>query len=151
MDVPKLKDRLKSAGLILGDVAQTLRGFAEQENPPPIGSMAFDVDYYSSTVTALEIFETNHRYLLPRVACYFDDMVGDIDWAYDEFTGELLAIKEFNANHESIKVTHVSGLRFSGRRIPQMWHEQIFVAHLFTHPDYGKPIAELTEIPLAAE
>jgi hypothetical protein len=111
VDVPKLKDRLKSAGLIPGDVAQTLRGFAEQENPPPIGSMAFDVDYYSSTVTALEIFETNHRYLLPRVACYFDDMVGDIDWAYNEFTGELLAIKEFNASHESIKVAHVSGLR----------------------------------------
>jgi hypothetical protein len=151
MDVPKLKARLKSARLILGDVAQTLRGFTEQENPPPIGFIAFDLDYYSSTVTALKIFETNHRYLLPRVACYFDDMVGDIDWAYNEFTGELLAIKEFNANHESIKIAPVSGLRFSGGRIPQMWHEQIFVAHLFTHPDYGKPIAELTQIPLAAE
>jgi hypothetical protein len=151
MDVPKLKARLKSARLILGDVAQTLRGFVEQENPPPIGFIAFDLDYYSSTVTALKIFETDHRYLLPRVACYFDDMVGDIDWAYNEFTGELLAIKEFNANHESIKIAPVSGLRFSGGRIPQMWHEQIFVAHLFTHPDYSKPIAELTQIPLAAE
>jgi hypothetical protein len=151
MDVPKLKARLKSARLILGDVAQTLRGFVEQENPPPIGFIAFDLDYYSSTVTALKIFETNHRYLLPRVACYFDDMVGDIDWAYNEFTGELLAIKEFNANHESIKIAPVSGLRFSNRRIPQIWHEQIFVAHLFAHPDYGKPIAELTQIPLTAE
>jgi len=151
MDVPKLKARLKSARLILGDVAQTLRGFVEQENPPPIGFIAFDLDYYSSTVTALKIFETDHRYLLPRVACYFDDMVGDIDWAYNEFTGELLAIKEFNASHESIKIAPVSGLRFSGGRIPQMWHEQIFVAHLFTHPDYSKPIAELTQIPLAAE
>jgi hypothetical protein len=151
MDVSKLRARLKSAKLILGDVAQTLRGFAEQGNPPPIGFIAFDLDYYSSTVTALKIFESNHRYLLPRVACYFDDMVGDIDWAYNEFTGELLAIKEFNAEHENIKIAPVSGLRFSGRRIPQMWHEQIFVAHLFTHPDYGKPIAELTQIPLAAE
>jgi hypothetical protein len=150
MDVSKLRARLKSAKLILGDVAQTLRGFAEQGNPPPIGFIAFDLDYYSSTVTALKIFESNPRYLLPRVACYFDDMVGDIDWAYNEFTGELLAIKEFNAEHENIKIAPVSGLRFSGRRIPQTWHEQIFVAHLFTHPDYGKPIAELTQIPLAA-
>jgi hypothetical protein len=151
MDVSKLRARLKSAKLILGDVAQTLRGFAEQGDPPPIGFIAFDLDYYSSTVTALKIFESNHQHLLPRVACYFDDMVGDIDWAYNEFTGELLAIKEFNAEHENIKIAPVSGLRFSGRRIPQMWHEQIFVAHLFTHPDYGKPIAELTQIPLAAE
>jgi len=151
MDIPKLQARLKSARLILGDVAQTLQHFAEQENPPPIGFIAFDLDYYSSTVTALKIFQTKHRYLLPRVACYFDDMVGDIDWAYNEFTGELLAVKEFNAKHESIKIAPVSGLRFWGRRIPQTWHEQIFVAHLFTHPHYGNPIAELTQIPLAAE
>jgi hypothetical protein len=151
MDVTKLKARLRSARLILGDVAETLRGFAEQENPPPIGFIAFDLDYYSSTVTALKILETNHRYLLPRVACYVDDMVGDIDWAYNEFTGELLAIKEFNIEHNDIKIAPVSGLRFSRGRIPQIWHEQIFVAHLFTHPHYGTPISDLTQIPLAAE
>ncbi|WP_156438655.1 hypothetical protein [Bradyrhizobium valentinum] len=151
MDVPKLRARLKSARLVLGDVTETLRNFAEQENPPPIGFIAFDLDYYSSTVAALKIFETNHRYLLPRVACYFDDMVGDIDWAYNDFTGELLAVKEFNAQHKDIKIAPVSGLRFSNRRIPQIWHEQIFVAHLFTHPDYGKPISELTQLPLGAD
>ena len=32
----------------------------------------------------------------------------------------------------------MNGLRFWGARIPQYWHEQIFVAHLFTHPDYGQ-------------
>jgi hypothetical protein len=146
-----LKARLKSAKLFLGDVAETLKTFVEQENPPPIGFIAFDLDYYSSTVTALKILEADHRYLLPRVACYVDDMVGDIDWAYNEFTGELLAIKEFNAQHEHIKIAPVSGLRFSGRRIPQLWHEQIFVAHLFTHPDYGKPISDLTQLPLEME
>jgi hypothetical protein len=151
MDVQKLRAHLKSARLVLGDVAETLRNFAEQENPPPIGFIAFDLDYYSSTVAALKIFETSHRYLLPRVACYFDDMVGDIDWAYNDFTGELLAVKEFNAQHKDIKIAPVSGLRFSNRRIPQIWHEQIFVAHLFTHPDYGKPISELAQLPLGAD
>ncbi|MCA1454150.1 hypothetical protein I6F35_13120 [Bradyrhizobium sp. BRP22] len=150
MDIPKLSGRLKIARLLLGDVAETLQDFTEREKPPPIGFIAFDLDYYSSTVTALKIFEANHRYLLPRVACYFDDMVGDIDWAYNEFTGELLAIKEFNAQHHDIKIAPVSGLRFSGRRIPQAWHEQIFVAHLFAHPDYRTPISELTQLPLDA-
>ena len=86
MDIPKLRSRLKTARLLLGDVAETLQDFTEREKPPPIGFIAFDLDYYSSTVTALKIFEANHRYLLPRVACYFDDMVGDIDWAYNDFT-----------------------------------------------------------------
>jgi len=150
MDVPTLRARLKSARLILGDVAETLREFADKE-PPPIGFIAFDLDYYSSTVAALEVLEAGHQHLLPRVACYFDDMVGDVDWAYNEFTGELLAIKEFNAAHEHIKIAQVNGLRFWGARIPQHWHEQIFVAHLFTHPDYGKPTSELAQLPLAED
>ena len=57
MDVPKLRARLKSAKLILGDVAETLREFADKEKPPPIGFIAFDLDYYSSTVAALTILE----------------------------------------------------------------------------------------------
>jgi hypothetical protein len=151
MDVPKLQASLTSAKLILGEVEETLRDFTARENPPPIGFVAFDLDYYSSTVTALKIFEAEHRYLLPRVACYVDDMVGDIDWAYSEFTGELLAIKEFNMAHDDRKIAPVSGLRFWGKGIPKIWHEQIFVAHLFTHPDYGKPISEMTQLPLAVD
>jgi hypothetical protein len=77
-------------------------------------------------VAALRILQADHRRPLPRGACYFDDMAGDFDWAYNEFTGELLAIEEFNPAHE-----------------------QVFVAHLFTHPDYGKPISKLTQLPLA--
>ncbi len=81
------------------------------------------------------------------MACYFDDMVGDVDWAYSEFTGELRAIKEFNAAHADIKIAPVNGLRFWGTHIPQSWHEQIFVAHLFQHPQFGTPIAEMTQLP----
>jgi hypothetical protein len=148
MDVQKLTARLKSTRLMLGDVAQTVSDFTAQEQPPPIGFISFDLDYYSSTVAALKIFLDDHRFLLPRVACYFDDMVGDVDWAYNEFTGELLAIKEFNSAHDDVKIAPVNGLRFFGRRIPRAWHEQIFVAHLFTHAEYGKPISDLTQLPL---
>ncbi len=148
MDVPKLKSRLKSAKLVLGPVEETVRGFCAQENPPPIGFISFDLDYYSSTVAAFGIFDAGHKYLLPRVACYFDDMVGDIDWAYNEFTGELLAISEFNAAHEDMKIAPVQGLPLSHSRIPESWHDKIFVAHLFAHGDYCRPTSELTHLPL---
>jgi hypothetical protein len=149
MDADLLRARLQSSKLLLGPVETTLRSFFEEEAPPPIGFISFDLDYYSSTVSALKVFEAEHRYLLPRVACYVDDMVGDVDWAYNEFAGELLAIKEFNAAHEHVKVAPVQGLRFYLGRLPQVWHEQIFVAHIFMHPDYNTPISEMTQLPLS--
>ncbi len=151
MDQEKLRSRLGGAKLMIGNVGETVGTFCATENPPPIGFISFDLDYYSSTLSALQILTENHKYFLPRVACYFDDMVGDIDWAYNEFTGELLAITEFNATHPSIKIAPVRGLRFFGRRLPAVWHEQTFVAHRFDHPDYGRPTSELTQLHLGPE
>ena len=148
MDVAKLKQRLTSAKLCIGPVETTVAGFCEREQPPPIGFISIDVDYYSSTVPILKIFEAESRYLLPRVSCYLDDMTGDIDAAFNDFTGELLAVNEFNALHEDIKIAPVKGLRHEGWSIPRQWHEQVFVAHLFTHPDYGRNINDRTQLPL---
>jgi hypothetical protein len=75
-------------------------------------------------------------------------MAGDIDWAYNEFTGELFTIKEFNAAHHDIKLAPVQGLCFFGKN-PQLWQEQIFVAHIFKHADYCRPISGLTQLSLA--
>jgi hypothetical protein len=133
--VPKLKARLTSAKLVLGAVEETVRSFCERENPPPIGFIAFDLDYYSSTKAAFGIFDAGHAHVLPRVSCYFDDMVGELDYAYNEFTGELLAIAEINAAREDMKIAQVRGLLFSHERIPEIWHEQVYVAHLFKHPE----------------
>lgn len=151
MDPNKLKTRLRSSKLLLGPVEETIQNFCSQEDPPPIGFISFDLDYYSSTMAAFRIFKVAPGNLLPRIACYFDDMVGDVDWAYNDFTGELLAIKEFNAANEDMKLAPVQGLRFYGSRLPRAWHEQIFVAHLFRHPDYCRPISEVTDLPLAAD
>lgn len=151
MDAEALRARLKVAQLVLGSVEETLRDFCSKHQPPPIGFIAFDLDYYSSTVAALRILESEHRHLLPRVACYFDDMVGDIDWAYNPFTGEMLAVQEFNDRHADMKIAPVQGLRFWGGHLPSLWHEQIFVAHLFHHPEYGRPISDLHQLPLTAE
>lgn len=148
MDVERLRARLRRAELVLGPVEETVQRFCEQHDPAPIGFISFDLDYYSSTRSALKILEAEHRYVLPRVACYVDDMVGDVDWAYNDYTGELLAIREFNNGHEHIKVASVRGLRFFAERIPLQWHEQIFAAHVFEHPDYGRPISDSTQLPL---
>ena len=149
MDRDRLKARLRSSKLVLGPVEETVQKFCTEEDFPPIGFIAFDLDYYSSTLAAFKIFEADEKRLLPRVACYFDDMVGDIDWAYNEFTGELLAVKEFNTAHRDMKIAPVQGLRFfSGS--PQLWHEQIFVTHIFKHSDYCRPVSGLTQLPLAS-
>jgi hypothetical protein len=149
MDVERLRARLRRSKLILGPVEETAERFCRAENPPPIGFISFDLDYYSSTVAAFRVFAAELRHFLPRVACYFDDTVGDIDWAYNEFTGELLAIREFNDTHDDMKIAPVRGLRHFAHRIPRLWHEQIFVAHLFRHLEYGTPISEITQLPLA--
>jgi hypothetical protein len=38
------------------------------------------------------------------VFMYFDDVVGDETWLCNEFTGELLAIDEFNQKHGLKKI-----------------------------------------------
>jgi hypothetical protein len=152
MDDPtKLRAKLKLSKLVFGKVEDTVERFCREENPPPIGFIAFDLDYYSSTLAALSIFDQKTSYFLPRVVCYFDDTVGDIDWGYNRFTGELLAIEEFNSTHEHIKLDQVRGLRFFGHKLPRAWHEPIYVAHLFQHPKYCRPISELTQLPLTTD
>jgi hypothetical protein len=150
MDIEKLKARLTTAKLCIGPIEDTLTDFVSREEPPPIGFIAVDVDYYSSTVPILRIFEADQKYLLPRVACYLDDITGDIDWAFNEFTGELLAINEFNAAHDDIKIAPVKGLRYANNHIPQEWHEKVFVAHLFKHPHYGHLVSKVTQLPIVA-
>ncbi len=148
MDVEELKGRLTASTLILGDVGETVEGFCERESPAPISFIALDLDLYTSTAAALRILQADRRFLLPRVILYVDDMVGGADYAYNEHTGALLALAEFNAAHRNMKIAPVPGLRFIGKHVPQLWHEQIFVAHLFDHPDYGRPILDAARMQL---
>jgi hypothetical protein len=153
MDKAKLEERLQRSKLILGPVKETVKSFLESfgsSNPPPrIGFISFDLDYYSSTVEAFHVFSGESTSVLPRVICYFDDITGDCERAYNIFTGELLAIAEFNAANDYVKIAKCMGVRFSRGAIPREWHEQIYIAHLFRHPDYQRPINDaLTQLPL---
>ena len=138
MDQEKLRKRLQSAELVIGDVRDTVQRFGDR-NPAPIGFISFDLDYYSSTTAALHILDLPLANLLPRIFCYFDDVAGGPSYCYNEFTGELLAINEFNQSHADRKLAKIAGLRHNFRSLPTLWHEQMFVAHLFSHPHYNTP------------
>jgi hypothetical protein len=135
MDEEKLKTRLKKAKLILGDVKDTVDTFIRIHGPTPIGFVSFDVVYYSSTVGALKLFDSPSDNLLPRVFCHFDDTIGEDDHLHSEWTGPLVAIREFNEKSQNRKLPPICGLRQS-RIIASDWHDQPFVLHDFQHPQY---------------
>ena len=58
-----------------GLVEQTVAEFIGRR-PAPVGFVSFDLDLYSSTVSALRTFEADPELILPRVLCYFDDITG---------------------------------------------------------------------------
>ena len=91
MDERALRDRLSRAELVLGPVAETLGPWLET-GPAPVGFAAFDLDYWSSTVDALRLFDARDGVLLPRILCYFDDILGV---AWGDFNGERAAIADF--------------------------------------------------------
>ena len=131
MDREALERRLKTAKLVIGDVKNSAKNFFEQYNPAPIGCIFFDVDYYTSTLAAFEIFNTSSENRLPRVACHFDDISGT-----NEFLGELCAIKEFNDTHKKMKIAPHHMLS-EMRRVAMPWNKEIYFFHDFDHPHYN--------------
>ena len=143
MDVDALQARLSGAQLLLGPVAETVPRFVA-DGHAPIGFVAFDLDLYSATMEAFGVLEQTSDRLLPRVICYFDDVFG---YAWHEYNGERAAIADFNASHEQRKFAKVHGLRYSlpASQTELAWHEQMYIAHLFDHPDYSASEGPLTE------
>jgi hypothetical protein len=138
MDKEKLNSKIKKAKLIIGDVKSTIKDFFKENNPSPIGAIFNDLDYYSSTKDSFEIFKDNENYYLPRIFCYFDDVIGNEEEMYGEFTGELLAIKEFNNENKNKKIILNRNL-ISGNF---MYRYKIYHYHNFEHKDYNKFLFE---------
>lgn len=138
-DFKILKSRLKKAKLIVGDVKETVETFFAKYDPPPIGFISFDLDYYSSTKNALKIFDKNSERFLPRAFCYFDDIIGSETEYHCEYVGELLAISEFNAERENMKLGKINGMKYK-RKVPNQWNEQTYVCHIFEHSKYNENI-----------
>ncbi len=140
MDVPALEAKLTRAKLVLGNIADTAQTFFQAHDPAPIGAIIHDFDFYSSTAAALKMFDEDEKYFLPRIYCYFDDTIGNETPLYNDYTGQRLAINEFNAAHGSKKL----GIPYHllGRKTVEPWHHQIFIYHDFRHRQYNDFVSE---------
>lgn len=132
MDVDALRKQLREGQLLLGPVADTVGSFIAGR-PAPIGFISFDMDMYSSTVDAFAVFEASLDIVMPRVVCYFDDIIA---FSHSDFTGERLAIAEFNERHELRKISRIYGLSFV-LDLRQWWTEHMYMAYFFEHPKYN--------------
>ncbi|MBI3896757.1 MAG: hypothetical protein HY308_00505 [Gammaproteobacteria bacterium] len=150
MDQAKLRARLRRAKLILGDVRETVPQWLAS-NPAPLGFIAFDLDYYSSTKAAFAIFKGNESSHLPRVHCYFDDVASNDLGCMSQYVGELLAIREFNEAHDDRKISKFELLRLCRTRWED-WQERTYIFHNFTHPQYNTlvipPDSKRAQLPL---
>ena len=109
----------------------------------PIGFISFDLDYYSSTKVALELLRGADASHLPRVHCYFDDLAGNNLSCINEYLGEHLAIKEFNAEQEHRKLCPIAQLRLARPRW-EKWQDRMYAFHNFTHPSYSRLVIPRT-------
>jgi hypothetical protein len=127
MDVDALKSKLdRSTQLILGDVAETVPRFVAEMQTEPVGFVAIDLDLYSSTCAALQLFAHPGKRMLRQVPIYLDDVDLIIN---HRFAGELLAIEEFNRDHADVKIDRWRGVR-KGRPFPERpYLDKLFVAH----------------------
>jgi hypothetical protein len=134
MDVDRLKQHLKRSQLLLGPVESTLSKFIDS-SPGPVAFISFDLDYYSSTMHAFKLLEADQTILLPRIHCYFDDILGN---TYSEYTGERLAIRHFNVRHRSRKISPIYGLKYflPERHANEAWSEMFYLVHIFDHDLY---------------
>lgn len=137
MDKDKLQAKLKKTKLVFGNVENTVSSFFENYTPAPVGAVFHDLDYYSSTKEALKLFEKSSEYMLPRVFCYFDDIMSSEQGFMCEFVGQLLAIEEFNKNYQNFKLGKINGLSYT-RKVKSIWNDQIYILHRFDHPKYNE-------------
>ena len=131
MDVKKLEKKITRSKLILGDVKETVGTFIDDYAPAPIGCVFFDLDYYTSTKSAMEIFNHELINFLPRVICYYDDVIGSVN----NYNGALLAIDEYNNQNTMRKIVKdygtVTDIKYGCN------YKHVFILHLFEHLQYS--------------
>jgi hypothetical protein len=135
-DKEQLEKRLTRARMIYGLVAETVGSFI-RDGHPPVAFVGWDFSVYTATRDALSLFGADSRALLPRTPCSFRSAIGKDNC---EYTGELLAISEFNAAHEMRKICKIQGMRyFVPAQYSGHWMEWLHTMHIFDHPLYNAP------------
>jgi hypothetical protein len=133
MDQAALSQKLQSAKLVLGNVKDTMPSFFERYDPAPIGAIAFDLDYYSSTMDAFRLFDGPAQYFLPRVLLYFDDVYSSDLGHVSHAVGVPRAIADFNDRNPVRQLSYLNHLEFEYKPA-RKWHRQIYSYSDFEHP-----------------
>ena len=144
MDVDALRAILPdNVTLHLGELSQTVPAFLSGlTQAAPVGFVSIDVDYYSSTVEALDALKGDPRCYLPWVIVYADDISLE---PHNSAAGELLAIEEFNA---AVPLRCIEAHAFFEKwRIFRraVWVRQIMFMHVMDHPRRAKADISATQ------
>jgi hypothetical protein len=125
----------ENAEIHIGPVGETIGPFAEAlGDDAPLAFTTLDVDFYSSSKDALRVFEGPAEGYLPVVNVYVDDLSL---YTHTRFAGELLAIREFNDEHELRKLDWDWNLRNSRVFKNAEWLTHMFKLHVLDHPERG--------------
>lgn len=112
--------------LIIGKVSETVKRFVETEQDCPVGFIAFDLDMYSSTMDAFDIFRSHKKNMLKRIPLYFDDIFA---LTYHKYAGEYLAIKDFNEEHNGVVIDKWYNIKVNRPFPENLWTEKMYIAH----------------------
>jgi hypothetical protein len=130
------RDRLRAAlpafaELVIGDIDETIPAVLTKLSPEsPLGFVSIDVDYYSSTISALKILDGTADQYLSTVTLYFDDIMFE---SHNSWCGERAAIQAFNAAHPLRKIEPFTMLRNYRLFKNAKWIDHIFTAHVLDH------------------
>ena len=135
---------IKSAKIYFGDVKKTVLEFKKKYKKTfkdsPIGFCIFDLDYYTSTKSALNILNMNPNFYLPRTHLYFDDH----SWS-SLYEGERKAVMEFNKKNKN-KISDIGEL---AEILSIYWFKWIFlgkriqVINFNKHKKFNKRVEHL--------
>jgi hypothetical protein len=122
-----------NAEVHFGPVGETIGPFVDRLGPDaPLGFTTLDLDFYSSSKDALRLFEGRPDAYLPVLPVYVDDLSLP---THTRFAGELLAIREFNDEHELRKLDWDWNLRNTRVFKNAEWLTHMFKLHVLDHPE----------------
>ena len=128
-DIEALRSRLRpDTHLVLGDVATTVPEFVRLQTCP-VGFVSIDLDLYTSTRNALQLFTLPRHKTLPHTPLYLDDTRLPFN---HRFAGELLAIDEFNVESLDVKIDTWRSLPGDTAFPESPWLRAMYLAHDLT-------------------
>lgn len=135
-----LRARLPSnCQLIMGDIGDTVSNFIVGHSvEAPIAFCSFDVDLYSSTRSALDIYSGSADHYLPVGVAYFDDTIGSAtsfgSLCRNKKAGQLLALDEFNVHNNARVIDNIRALKYRRPLSNEQWMDQVYGVHVLDSP-----------------